>query len=61
MRQGIPTVEVAVGSFLREWEVAEIRAKILKRVENARLEIIHEERKTNTNFVMTVGERTKDL
>ena len=58
---GIPTVEVTVGHYYREWEKQVIRERILERIAESRLSVIKEEWHSNTDGVVIVGERTRDL
>ena len=61
MLSGIPTVEVTVGHYLREWQKQEIRDRILERIELEKMKVLHEERLSNTDIVIVAGERTRDL
>lgn len=56
------TIRVKIGDYLEPWEIQEIREKILKRIEETKIENVKViQGKRNTDLIVTVGERTRDI
>lgn len=53
MREGIPTIEITIGHYLRDWEIADRWEKVQERMERARalgVRVLEEKRTEDGHF-----------